>query len=65
MAQKSILDKIPESNRVAFYGALFAIAAADGSIAPEELSLILETADMQRLSGEARQQVQSYIRPPA
>jgi uncharacterized membrane protein YkvA (DUF1232 family)/uncharacterized tellurite resistance protein B-like protein len=65
MAQKSILDKIPESNRIAFYGALFAIAAADGSIDPKELSLILETADMQSLSSEARQQVQSYIvKPP-
>lgn len=65
MAQKSILSNIPESNRVAFYGALFAVAAADGSIDPEELSLILETADMQSLSDSARQQVQSYIvKPP-
>lgn len=60
-----MFDQIPESNRVAFYGALLAIAAADGSIAPEELSLILETADLQSLSGEARQKVQSYIvKPP-
>lgn len=64
MSQQNIFSKQPETVRVAFYGALFAVAASDGSIAPEELSLILQTAEMQKLSDSAKLTVQSYIVSP-
>jgi uncharacterized membrane protein YkvA (DUF1232 family)/uncharacterized tellurite resistance protein B-like protein len=63
---QSILAKLPESECLAFYGALFAIAAADGSIDVEELNLIFKNIDFQNLSDSLKNQIQSYItKPPA
>ncbi|MEP0883970.1 DUF1232 domain-containing protein [Coleofasciculus sp. FACHB-542] len=59
------LPQTSEDDRLAFYGALFAVAAADGSIDPEELNLILNTPDLDNMSESAKRQVQSYaINPP-
>ena len=66
MGRQSIFSKQPEKIRIAFYGALFAIAAVDGSISPEELNIILLSGEMQSLSDSAKLTVQSYIiKPPS
>src|ERR671917_236754 len=60
------LKLLPENQRVAFYGAMFAMAAADGQIQREELELIYETLDTEGLSEEARRRLYAYaIEPPA
>lgn len=64
MSKQDIFAKQPETIRVAFYGTLLAVAASDGSVAPEELNLILQTAEMQKLSNSAKLTVQSYIVSP-
>lgn len=64
MSKQNIFSEQSEAVRVAFYGAMFAVAAADGSVAPEELSLILQTAEMQKLPDSAKNTVQSYIVSP-
>src|SRR5215204_2518173 len=48
---------LSEKQRVAFYGAMFAMAAADGQMQREELELIYETLDTEGLSEEARRRV--------
>ena len=53
-----------ENDSLAFYGVLFAVAAADGSIDAEELSLILSSPDLSNMSKSARQQIQSYAASP-
>jgi uncharacterized tellurite resistance protein B-like protein len=57
---------LSEKQRVAFYGALFALAAADSQMQREELELIYETLDTGGLSDEARRRLYAYaIEPPA
>lgn len=51
------LSGLPESQRIAFYGALFAMAAADRSMDPVETNRIEETLDLAHLSPDARKQV--------
>lgn len=66
-ANKAIRDWVcfSEDDSLAFYGALFAVAAADGSIDAEELNLILSSPDISKMSQSARQQIQSYsVSPP-
>lgn len=54
-----------ENDSLAFYGTLFAVAAADGSIDAEELHLILSSPDIVNMSKSAKQQIQSYsVSPP-
>jgi uncharacterized tellurite resistance protein B-like protein len=55
------LAKVPESDRLAFYGALFAIATADGSLDKDEMNLIFGIMDLEGMSESAKRQVQSYI----
>ncbi|MBW4682822.1 MAG: TerB family tellurite resistance protein [Microcoleus vaginatus WJT46-NPBG5] len=58
--------KLTESERVAFYGALFAIASADGSLDKEEMELIFGIMDLEGMSEPAKRLIQSYIiEPPA
>lgn len=64
MNKQNIFSEQPETIRIAFYGAMFAVAAADGSVAPEELSFILQTTEMQKLPDSAKNAVQSYIVSP-
>jgi uncharacterized tellurite resistance protein B-like protein len=58
------LAKVSESDRLAFYGALFAIALADNSIDKEELELIFGVMDLEGMTESAKRQVQSYIIEP-
>lgn len=68
MSQNEHFDvkRLSDEERVAFYGALFAIAAADEQVQREELELIFETLDTDDLSDESRQRLYAYaIEPPA
>ena len=59
------LEEQPENVRVSFYGALFAVASADGTIDKEEVESIFESLDLDGLSEEARRTVLGYlIQPP-
>lgn len=58
------LAKVPESDRLAFYGALFAIALADDSIDKEEMEVIFGMMDLENMSESAKRHVQSYIVNP-
>jgi len=60
------LKALPERERLAYAGAMFAIAATDGEMAKEELALIFETLDQDGLSTRARTELGSYVgTPPA
>ncbi|NJK27377.1 MAG: DUF1232 domain-containing protein [Coleofasciculaceae cyanobacterium SM2_3_26] len=63
---RAVLDSqnISESDRLAFYGALFAMASADGSIHPEESDLILQSVDRRSLSTESRAALDMYAENP-
>ncbi|MFB2877077.1 hypothetical protein [Floridanema aerugineum] len=58
------LAKVAESDRIAFYGALFAIATADNHLDKEEMDLIFGIMDLEGMSESAKRQVQSYIIEP-
>ncbi len=58
------LSGLTEPERVAFYGALFAMSAGDGHISAAESDRITESLDLTGLSAEARREVLSQaIRP--
>ncbi|MGI8649305.1 MAG: TerB family tellurite resistance protein, partial [Rubrobacter sp.] len=60
------IEQLPEEQRVAFYGSLFAMGNVDGQIQREELDLIYERLDTDGLSDQARQKLYAYaIEPPA
>lgn len=60
------LTALPEYQRVAFAGALFAMADADGTIDKDELLLIFELSDLDGLAPGNKQAIQGYIiAPPA
>ncbi|NJM59344.1 MAG: DUF1232 domain-containing protein [Oscillatoriales cyanobacterium RU_3_3] len=61
---KSIFAKSSESELLAFYGALFAIAAADGSIDIDEMNLLFKTISLDKFSEAAKSQIQSYTTSP-
>ncbi|MDF1665337.1 MAG: TerB family tellurite resistance protein [Planctomycetota bacterium] len=54
----------PESQRVGFFGSLFAIANADDSVDKEELQLIFETLDTDGLSESNRKRVMGFLLDP-
>ena len=58
------LANISESDRLAFYGALFAVAFADGSIDKEEFELLYGMIDFEGMTESAKRKVQSYITEP-
>lgn len=65
MAEPINLLDLPEKFRVSFYGALFALAAADGTIDKDETGFIFENLDLEGLSEAGRQTVHGYlIKPP-
>lgn len=64
MSQTFDLAQVCESERLAFYGALFAIAFADNSVDKEEVELLFGMMDLEGMSQSARQQVESYIIEP-
>lgn len=57
-------NRLPEEQQMAFYGLLLAMAAADGSIAPEELGRVLEAIDLEGISPEGRQTVRDWLLHP-
>ena len=59
------LHALPEKQRLMFYGALFAMSAADRDMDESEDDRIFESLDLGDLSGDARKQVfQLAIQPP-
>lgn len=58
------LAKVSESDRLAFYGALFAIATADEQIDKEEMEFIFGIMDLDNMSEAGKRRVQSYIIEP-
>jgi len=58
------LAKLPEEQRLAFYGALFAIATADGHFDKDEMDLICGVMDLDGMSDSAKEQIQEYIIEP-
>jgi uncharacterized tellurite resistance protein B-like protein len=56
--------QVDEETRLAFYGALFAVALADNSIDKEEVELIFSMMELDGMTETARRQVQSYIIEP-
>jgi uncharacterized tellurite resistance protein B-like protein len=55
------LMSLPEDQRVAFYGSMLAIAAADGSFGRDELDLIFETINTEGLSEGGRNAIWDYM----
>lgn len=58
------LAQVSENERLAFYGALFAIATADGSFDKEEMSIVFDIINLEGMSEAAKRQVQSYVLEP-
>lgn len=59
------LHPLPESQRLSFYGALFAMSAADRDMDESEDDRIFESLDLGDLSGDARKKVfRLAIQPP-
>ncbi|RRR65596.1 MAG: TerB family tellurite resistance protein [Candidatus Viridilinea halotolerans] len=57
---------LPEQQRVAYAGVLYALANSDGSLDREELQLIIDLVDFEGLSTNGRALLYSYIiTPPA
>jgi len=63
-AQPLDLTALPEAQRAAFYGALFAMAAADGTINKDELQQIFTLIDLDGVSAGGRRAIQGYIVQP-
>ena len=64
MSEGNIFATSSESELLAFYGALFAIAAADGSVDIDELNLLFKTINLDKFSDSAKSQIQSYTANP-
>jgi uncharacterized tellurite resistance protein B-like protein len=60
---KAFLDLsfLPEAQRVAFYGSMFAVAAADGIWGQDELDLIFQNINTDGLSEHSRNTVWEYL----
>ena len=54
----------PEAIRVAYYGALFAMADADGSIDKDEIQALFAVVDFEGLSDDAQRTVCGYLMDP-
>jgi uncharacterized tellurite resistance protein B-like protein len=55
------LISLPEDQRLAFYGSMLAIAAADGIFGRDELDLIFETINTDGLSERGRNTIWDYL----
>ncbi|MFM9264330.1 YkvA family protein [Tychonema sp. BBK16] len=64
MSETNIFATSSESQLLAFYGALFAIAAADGFVDIDELNLLFKTINLDKFSDSAKTQIQSYTAIP-
>jgi len=54
-------EALPEEQKLAFYGTLFAMAAADGETSTEELELIFESIETRELSGEGVERLRGWV----
>jgi uncharacterized tellurite resistance protein B-like protein len=60
------LSFMPEAQRVAFYGAMLAVAAADGAWGQDELDVIFQNIHTDGLSERSRKTIWEYlVEPPA
>ncbi|MEG4285028.1 DUF1232 domain-containing protein [Microcoleus sp. A006_D1] len=64
MSEKDIFATSSETELLAFYGSLFAIAAADGSVDIDELNLLFKTINLDKFSDAAKSRIQSYTATP-
>jgi uncharacterized membrane protein YkvA (DUF1232 family) len=64
MFEQNIFATSSESELLAFYGALFAIAASDGGIDIDEMNLLFKTISLDKFSDGAKTQIQSYTASP-
>jgi uncharacterized tellurite resistance protein B-like protein len=64
MHQSTNIYRVSELERTAFYGALFAVAAADGSIDRDEVDVVYEVMDLDELSEPAKRTVLTYVVEP-
>jgi uncharacterized membrane protein YkvA (DUF1232 family)/uncharacterized tellurite resistance protein B-like protein len=64
MSEEDIFATSSETELLAFYGSLFAIAAADGSVDIDELNLLFKTINLDKFSDSAKAQIQSYTATP-
>lgn len=55
---------LPEHQRVAYAGALYAVAAADGGLDKDELQLIIDLVDLEGLSSAGRRLALTYVVTP-
>ena len=55
------LSSMPESQRVAFYGSMLAVAAADGTLGQDELDLIFQNIHTDGLSEHSRNTIWEYV----
>lgn len=59
------LTSVPEQQRAAYYGILFALAEADGSFSPEEMAAIHSVLDLSGFSEPTLHRIRSYrVRSP-
>lgn len=58
------MGAIPEHQRVAYAGALFALANSDGSLDRDELQLIIDLVEFEGLSSNGRELIFGYIISP-
>ncbi len=65
-SEQDILDPADLSveEQKAFYGSLFAMAAADETVEREEMELIFETLDLESLDEEDRREIHGYLLDP-
>ena len=64
MSEADIFATSSETELLAFYGSLFAIASADGSVDIDELNLLFKTINLDKFSDSAKNKIQSYTATP-
>jgi len=64
MEELKNLNELDEKSRVAFYGLLFSMAVADGTMEKEEISYIMEAMEIEGLSEESKLEVARYMQSP-
>jgi uncharacterized membrane protein YebE (DUF533 family) len=64
MSNPNAFTQMSENEQVAFYGTVFAIALADGSISPEEQNLINDALNAKLLSNFVQEKIKQYTTNP-
>lgn len=58
------LRSLPEDQRIAFHGALFAMSAADGLMDEDELEMIFDCLDVTGVSSEGQTRIRGFLVAP-